>query len=136
MAGGEWNGNRLIPAWFVEELETKQTYGIPPNYDNDNDGHTGLQVEDFPESPYGYMTWVNTDRDLYPDSSADWVVALGVGGHYLVYNRALGLVLAMLDADFVPIEGNPPGWPTPVRIAIEVLEQAVAGPNPLVDQGS
>jgi hypothetical protein len=135
VAGGEWNGHRLIPLWFVEELGTKQTYGITPNYDNENDGHTGLQVEDFPESPYGLMTWVNTDRDLYPNSSADWVVALGVGGHYLVYNRDFGIVLAIIDGDFRPIDGNPPGWPTPVRIAIEVLEQAVTGPNPLVEAG-
>jgi hypothetical protein len=133
VAGGEWNGHRLIPLWFVEELGTKQTYGILPNYDNENDGHTGLQVEDFTESPYGLMTWVNTDRDLYPNSSAEWVVALGVGGHYLVYNRKSGLVLAVIDGDFVPIDGNPPGWPTPVRIAIEVLEQAVIGPNPMVE---
>jgi hypothetical protein len=135
VAGGEWNGYRLIPAWFVEELETKQTYGIPPNYDNENDGHTGLRVEDFPESPYGFMTWVNTDRDLYPNSSATWVVALGVGGHYLVYNRRFGLVLAIIDGDFERIDGNPPGWPTPVRIAVEALEQAVTGPNPLAEQG-
>ena len=133
IAGGEWNGHRLIPSWFMDELGTKQTYGIPPNYDNENDGHTELQVEDFPESPYGFMTWVNTDRDLYPDSSANWVVALGVGGHYLVYNRDFGLVLAVIDGDFVPIDGNPPGWPAPVRIAIEVLEQAVTGPNPMVE---
>jgi len=60
-------------------------------------------------------------------------VALGVGGHYLVYNRDFGLVLAVIDVDFVPIDGNPPGWPAPVRIAIEVLEQAVTGPNPMVE---
>ena len=55
------------------------------------------------------------------------------GGHYLVYNRKLGLVLAIIDGDFVPIDGNPPGWPTPVRIAVEALEQGVAGSNPLVE---
>jgi hypothetical protein len=133
VAGGEWSGHRLMPLRFVEELGTKQTYGIQPNYDNDNDGHTELRVEDFPESPYGFLTWVNTDRDLYPGSSADWVVALGVGGHYLVYSRKFGLVLAIIDGDFVPIDGNPPGWPTPVRIAVEALEQGVAGSNPLVE---
>jgi CubicO group peptidase (beta-lactamase class C family) len=53
-----WNGVSVVPEWFVEELSTKQAYGIPPNFDNANDGHTELREEDFPSgSPYGCFTW-------------------------------------------------------------------------------
>ncbi|MCG8370171.1 MAG: Ig-like domain-containing protein, partial [Proteobacteria bacterium] len=131
-SGGVWENRRLLPLWFVDAIGTKQTYGIPPNYDNANDGRTGLSASDFPESPYGLMTWVNTDRDLYPGSSPEWVVSLGAGGHYIVYNREFGIVLAVINGSFAPVAGNPPGWPTPVRAAIEVIEAGVAGANPLV----
>ena len=42
LARGSWNGVELIPSWFVEHLETKQTYGMQVNYDGPNDGKIGL----------------------------------------------------------------------------------------------
>ena len=129
---GLWDGNRIIPESFVDQLITRQTTGIPPNYDNANDGHTGLLVEDFPDSPYGLMTWVNTDQNLYPGAAATWALGYGGGGHHLAFDPDSGIVLAIEFGDFVPIPGNPPGWPTPVRIAIETIQQNITGPNPLV----
>ncbi|MDP6778204.1 MAG: hypothetical protein QGI83_15720 [Candidatus Latescibacteria bacterium] len=29
--GGPWNGRELVPAWFVDELETKQTRNMQVN---------------------------------------------------------------------------------------------------------
>jgi CubicO group peptidase (beta-lactamase class C family) len=131
--GGQWNGTRLMDQSFVQQLLGKQTYGIPPNYNNANDGMTGLQVSDFPESPYGLMTWVNTDQDLYPAAATTWAVALGVGGHYIIMDPSSGIVFAALSATFDPVPGNPPGWPTEVRSVVEALHTSVAGPNPLVN---
>jgi hypothetical protein len=131
VAGGQWDGTRLVAQSFVDDLSAKQTYEIPPNYNNANDGQTGLRVSDFPESPYGYMAWVNTDQDLYPAAAATWALGHGSGGHYVAYDPASGVVLAMLDADFVSVPGNPPGWPTPVRAALEVVQADITGPNPL-----
>jgi hypothetical protein len=132
VTGGEWVDNRLIPEWFVDRLITKQTYGIPPDYDNANNGHTGLQVEDFPDSPYGLMTWVNTDQDLYPAAAATWAVGLGAEGHYLAFDPASGIVLAVEHGDFAPQPGNPPGWPIPISVAVETIQQNIERPNPLV----
>jgi len=66
LARGTWNGVELVPRWFVEELETKQTRGMKANYNGPNDGKIDLSPQEFPESPYGFLTWVNTDRDLFP----------------------------------------------------------------------
>ncbi|MGH9845866.1 MAG: serine hydrolase, partial [Blastocatellia bacterium] len=38
LARGRWNGVEVIPQWFVEELEKKQTRGIRANYDGPDDG--------------------------------------------------------------------------------------------------
>lgn len=56
VARGTWNGEELVPRWFVEELETKQTYGKQVNYNRPYDGEIGLNSEQFPEAQYGYFT--------------------------------------------------------------------------------
>jgi len=132
ISGGVWNGNRLIPEVFVEAMATKQTYGVPPNYDNDNNGHTGLLVSDFPESPYGYMTWVNTERDLWPAAASTWAVALGSGGSYIAWDLASGVVLSILEGQLASTPGDPPGWPIPIRGIIETIQTDITGPNPLL----
>jgi hypothetical protein len=38
LARGRWKGQQLVPRWFVEELETKQTQGMLVNYEGPNDG--------------------------------------------------------------------------------------------------
>jgi hypothetical protein len=91
---GNWNGRQLAPAWFVEGLETKQTRGMKVNYDGPNDGKVDLDPAQFPEAPYGYLTWVNTDGDLYPGADRAWTSARGARGHLTLWNHRLGIVFA------------------------------------------
>ena len=63
-----------MPRWFVEQLETKQTGGMKVNYDGPNDGKIGMS---YPEAPYGFMTWVNTDGDVYPKADRAWAWGTG-----------------------------------------------------------
>jgi CubicO group peptidase (beta-lactamase class C family) len=115
MARGRWNGVQLIPQQFVEQLETKQTYGLkcPPN-DKDKPGCSGPKHE----PAYGYMTWVNTDRDVYPKASKEWAWGAGSGGHRIFWNHRLGIVYAELNSGYegaIPeiIEANLSTGPTP-----------------------
>ena len=94
LARGNWDGRQLVPRWFVEELETKQTYGMRVNYNGPNDGKIGLSPETFPESPYGYLTWVNTDRDLYAGADRAWACGRGAGGSVVLWNHKNGIVFA------------------------------------------
>jgi hypothetical protein len=94
LARGNWNGKQLIPRWYVEALETKQTRGMKANYKGPNDGMIGLDASMFPEAPYGFMTWVNTDGDYYPGASRAWAAARGAGGHVTLWNHELGIVYA------------------------------------------
>jgi len=132
IAGGVWVNSRILPEWVVDLMVTRQSNGIPPDYDNANGGNTGLQAADFPDSPYGLMTWVNTDNILYPGADATWAVVLGAASHLIAVNPASGVVLVVEDGSFSPVPGNPPGWPTVVRSAIETIQQQIVGANPLV----
>jgi CubicO group peptidase (beta-lactamase class C family) len=94
LARGTWDGVELVPKWFVEELETKQTSGMRVNYDGPNDGRVGLSPQKFPECPYGYLTWVNTDRDLFPGADSAWACGRGAGGSIVLWNHRNGIVFA------------------------------------------
>ena len=142
VTGGVWNGQRLIPESFVNDLATKQTSGIEPNFDNANDGLTGIchindcPTDGFAESPYGFFSWVNTDLDLWPNASSTWATALGNGGHYLAWDRSSGIVIAILASldDFDPVLGDTrPGWPIPIRSVIETIQANITGSNPLLN---
>ena len=94
LARGTWNGKELIPRWFVEQMETKQTRGMLVNYDGPNDGKVGLvrNGDRFKESPYGYMTWVNTDGDFFPGADTAWAWGAGNYGTIILWNHRNGVV--------------------------------------------
>jgi CubicO group peptidase (beta-lactamase class C family) len=115
LARGRWGSEQIIPQDFVEALETKQTRGMKVNYNGPDDGTIEL---DLPEAPYGFMTWVNTDRDVFPNAGPAWAWGSGAGGHAVYWNRELGIVLA--------VQGRRPGMSLP-----ELVEAGVRGPNPL-----
>lgn len=96
LARGTWNGKELIPAWFVEQLESKQTRGMLVNYNGPNDGKIDLERfgDRFRECPYGYMTWVNTDGDYFPGADSSWAWGSGAGGTRIMWNRTYGVVFA------------------------------------------
>ncbi len=103
IARGRWNGKRLIPEWFVKELERKQTYGMRVNYEGPNDGTpSGMDLKRFPEVPYGFMTWVNTGGDYYPSADRGWALARGAGGFLTLWNHKYGIVFAAAGADTRP----------------------------------
>jgi len=85
------------------------------NYDGPDDGKIELNL---PEAPYGFMTWVNTDRDMFPKADMAWAWGSGAGGHAVYWNHRLGIVLA--------VQGRKPGAPLP-----ELVEAGVRGPDPL-----
>jgi hypothetical protein len=99
LARGEWKGVQLIPQRFVEELETKQTRGMRVNYKGPDDGNVALDPKQFPEVPYGYMTWTNTDRDFFPGADDAWAWGSGAGGHVIFWNRNNGIVYAAQGLD-------------------------------------
>lgn len=121
LARGTWNGEELIPRAFVESLETKQTYGMQVNYDGPYDGKIGLDPDQFPEAPYGYLTWVNTDGDLFPGADRAWAMATGAGGMRVLWNHNLGVVYAAIGLN-MPF--GRPGVPN-------LVEEGIAGPNPM-----
>ncbi len=125
LAGGMWNGVELVPRKFVEELETKQTSGMRVNYDGPNDGQSHLRfyADRFPECPYGYLTWVNTDGDYFPDADRGWAFGAGAGGTYILWNRTFGIVFAAAGLTM-----NPGADSIPHRI-----EACLTGGNPLVE---
>lgn len=94
LARGQWNGQQLVPQDFVEALETKQTYGMKVNYNGRNDGTIGLDPKSFPECPYGYLTWTNTDGDYFPVADTAWAWGSGAGGTKIMWNRNNGVVFA------------------------------------------
>lgn len=107
LARGRWGERQLIPEWFVRELETKQTYGMKANYDGPNDGRVKSgwfheHRDQFPESPYGYLTWVNTDGDFYPGADRGWAFGAGAGGSYVLWNHRFGIVFAGFGIDTGP----------------------------------
>jgi CubicO group peptidase (beta-lactamase class C family) len=135
LARGSWDGKELVPKWFVEELETKQTYGMRVNYNGPNDGKIGMSPEAFPECPYGYLTWVNTDGDLFAGADHGWACGRGAGGSVVLWNRKNGVVFAGFGIQ-VRDEGVPPSnrgqdaRDTTQSIA-RVIESSITGSNPL-----
>jgi len=105
---GRWDDQELIPQWFVEQLERKQTGGIAVNYDGPDDGKIDLDPQRFPEAPYGFMTWVNTDGDFYPGADRAWAWAAGAGGTRVLWNRNKGIVFAAFGADKGPSRNGIP----------------------------
>ena len=103
LARGNWKGKQLIPEWFVKELETKQTRGMLVNYVGPNDGTLPfLTPAKFPEAPYGYMTWVNTDGDYFPGADRAWALARGGGRYETLWNHKYGIVFAAHGARLDP----------------------------------
>jgi CubicO group peptidase (beta-lactamase class C family) len=126
LARGTWNGVELVPKWFVEELETKQTSGMRVNYDGPNDGRVGLSPQRFPECPYGYLTWVNTDRDLFTGADSAWACGRGAGGSIVLWNHRNGIVFAG-----VGIQAS-----SGTNSVSRTIEASIIGPNPLTGSGA
>lgn len=127
LARGTWDGKEVIPRWFIEELETKQTRGMLVNYDGPDDGAIGLDPKDFPEAPYGYMTWVNTDGDYFPGADRAWAWGTGRGGNVVFWNRDNGTVFVAHGLERVK---------APVTHGIpHIIEANLTGPDPLVAAG-
>lgn len=94
LARGRWNATQVVPRTFVEALESKQTHGMLVNYHGPDDGDIPLDPAIFPEAPYGYMTWVNTDGDAYPGADRGWAWGSGAGGNVILWNYRFGIVYA------------------------------------------
>jgi hypothetical protein len=123
LARGKWRHKQVIPRSFVEQLETKQTYGIRANYNGPDDGKINLDPKKFPEAPYGFMTWVNTDGDYYPGANKAWAWGAGAGGSRVLWNHRNGIVFAGFS---VPSGPSSDGIP-------HIIEASITGPNPLVN---
>jgi CubicO group peptidase (beta-lactamase class C family) len=104
---GNWNGRQLVPRWFVEQLENKQTQGMKVNYQGPNDGMIEMDPKEFPEAPYGYLTWSNSAGDCLPGASRAWAFASGKGGNLTMWNRENGIVLAIQGARTRHAQGVP-----------------------------
>jgi hypothetical protein len=126
LARGTWDRVELVPEWFVEELETKQTHGMRVNYDGPNDGHIDMSPEDFPECPYGYLTWVNTDQDLFAGADSAWACGRGAGGSIVLWNHRNGIVFAG-----VGIQAS-----SGTNSIARTIEASIIGPNPLSGSGT
>ncbi|HPE74651.1 MAG TPA: DUF5060 domain-containing protein [Draconibacterium sp.] len=124
LSRGQWNGEQLIDKTFVEALETKQTYGMKVNYNGPNDGVVGYSENEFPESPYGYLTWVNTDGDLYKDADKYWANGSGAGGSKILWNKNNGIVFAGFGINMVSDTTNLP----------LIIENNLEHKNPLLAQ--
>jgi len=124
LARGRWNGRELVPTWFVQELETKQTYGMKVNYEGPNDGTIGLRFHKarFPECPYGYLTWVNTDGDYFPGADRRWAWGAGAGGTKIMWNHRYGMVYAAVGLD-----AQPAGHSVP-----HIIEHHIVAKNPML----
>ncbi|MCH8215996.1 MAG: serine hydrolase [Planctomycetes bacterium] len=126
LARGSWNGVELIPASFVRALETKQTQGMLTN-DRSPYGNPHVKRDreaEKRESPYGFMTWVNSDGDLFPGADRHWARASGAGGTIVLWNHTNGYVFvgsgiqSLTDTSSLPL----------------VLEGAIQGENPLIQE--
>ena len=121
LARGRWRDKEIVPRSFVESLERKQTRGVKVNYSGPDDGRVGLDPKDFPEAPYGFMTWVNTDGDYYPDADSRWAWGSGAGGSYVLWNHGNGIVFAGFGVDTRPTRQGIP----------QIVESSITGVNPL-----
>jgi len=109
VARGRWSGKQIISERYVKDLETKQTRGMLVNYNGPNDGTPGgMDPGKFPEAPYGFMTWVNTDADYYPGTDRAWALARGAGGFLTLWNHKLGIVFAAAGANTRPTSHGVP----------------------------
>jgi len=118
LAAGRWADRRLVSEDFVMSLETKQTQGMRVNYNGPNDGTPAIggRAEDFPEVPYGFLTWVNTDGDYFPGADGGWAAGRGAGGTMVLWNRRFGFVFAGIGV-CVP-EAEPESVPQILEAAI------------------
>ncbi len=89
---------------FVEQLETKQTYGMKVNYNGPNDGESGLDKygNRFRECPYDFMNWVNTDDDYFPGADRAWTWGAGSYGTMILWNHKNGVVFAVVGISSGP----------------------------------
>lgn len=127
LARGRWQGQQLVPRWFVEELETKQTHGTRSVYNGPDDGNIATLYArrgEFPQCPYGFMTWVNTNGDFYPAADRGWAWGAGAGGTYVLWNYRLGIVFAGVGVDTGPTDRGIP----------QIIERCAEERNPLVRQ--
>lgn len=108
LARGRWADQRLVPEWFVRQLETKQTYGMKANYNGPNDGRIALNPRRFEESPYGFLTWVNTDKDYFPGADRTWAWGSGAGGTKVLWNHNNGIVFTGVGIQMSPSEHSIP----------------------------
>lgn len=122
LARGQWDGRTLVPRWFVEQLETKQTAGMLVNYQGCNDGIVSLDPAVFPEPPYGFLTWTNSAGDYHPGASTAWAFGAGDGGFYILWNYSLGFVYVGVDVDAGPTAYGIP----------HIIESHTTGPNPML----
>jgi hypothetical protein len=120
LARGRWGDRQLVPGEFVGELETKQTRGMKVNYQGPNDGKVRLDPKQFPESPYGYLTWVNTEGDYFPGADRAWAWGAGIGGMIVLWNHANGIVFAGAGVNMSPSSVGLP----------HVIEQGIIGQDP------
>ena len=113
LARGTWEGKRLVSDGYVAALETKQTQGMKVNYEGPNDGvsHLSAYEDKFPECPYGFLTWTNSDGDYFTGADRGWAWGAGAGGTYIMWNAELGIVFAAAG-----IEMNPDSDGVPHRI--------------------
>jgi CubicO group peptidase (beta-lactamase class C family) len=121
LARGRWRDKEIVPRSFVESLERKQTHGVKVNYNGPDDGRVGLDPKGFPEAPYGFMTWVNTDGDYYPGADSRWAWGAGAGGSYVLWNHGNGIVFAGFGVDTRPTRQGIP----------HIIESSITGVNPL-----
>ena len=81
------------------------------NYDGPYDGKPSYMHKNpgrFPEVPYGYLTWVNTDGDLYPGADTAWAWGSGAGGTRTFWNHNIGLVWACHGVETMPDDNGLP----------------------------
>lgn len=75
--GGEWNGRRIVSREYLDEM-----------------------VRPCPVNPqYGFMWWLNTDRQLYPAIPGNAVLALGLGQHVIWVDAGRDLVAVLRWVD-------------------------------------
>jgi len=123
LACGRWRDRQVIPRSFVEQLEIKQTYGAKVNYNGPDDGVIGLDPKEFPDAPYGYMTWVNTDGDYYPGADKTWAWGAGAGGTRILWNRNNGMVFAGFGVPSGPSTNDIPHF----------IEASINSSNPMFE---
>jgi hypothetical protein len=123
VARGRWADETVVPSWYVDLLDSRQTDGLGVDYVGCEPFPSevlGLDAEAVPVAPYGFMTWLNADGALYPDADAAWAFAAGVRGFVTYWNHESGIVLAATGADAARGMLSIPA----------LLDAATVGPNP------